>query len=813
MAQPGRLPIPSSISQVTPPPGARRRLSAYTGLSLVLFVYAIYLVFYSGVFHSSDAQFIVAATESLVKRGEFTASQLWWHRDAIETIASDGEPYSKYGIGASLMAVPLYVLALSWPRLGMVQAVMLTNLLVTAVSAWLVLKFVSALGYSTGIALGTSLLFALGTSAMVYAHYYFTEPLSGLTLVGSILGLYVYRARKQERYAWLAGVTMSLAVATKLINILFLVPVLAYAVGSLWPEVCASRRVRNKEALVNVWRMKSRWLPVGLPLVLTLALLGVFNALRWGSPFASGYPAWERFTHPLLAGVWGLLFSSEKGLFVYNPILIVSLLALPLFWRRHRSEALVILAVAALHILVYARWHDWRGGVAWGPRFLVPLLPLLILPLAPLLTEVWQPNHSLQASEPRRSGRKSWSLLPIRGAGRWVVSVTLLLISGVSIAVQIVGSGVSFLRYGDHFSELARPISPALYGIGSKWPILGHALLFQPENWDVAWVQVSANRVTIDWVVLTMLAGLVILAGLGLAVQYWRRAGLYQLLMIGLAAFVSLTLLLRSADDNRFGGGEDYLELLKTLAMVSDADDLVLLDNHIYTNFFFNYNRSLSRWYALDQQANMPDRTVHLLTRSVQQYASIWLVTDRSPDFASDRLVEAWLSQHAYKVNETVFSPYARLVQYDSRTVPEAARRVLNVRLGRNVELMAFDLSFLDRSEPVRLTLYWQALQSISQDYTVFVHLIDSSGHLAWQVDRYPVDGFRPTTSWEVGDIVVDRYAWRLPLELPPGEYRLITGLYDWQTGQRLPASGSQATPLGDSVVLASLSVPPPADD
>jgi hypothetical protein len=785
---------------------------------LVLFVYAIYLIFYSGVFHSSDAQFIVAATESLVKRGEFTASQLWWHRDAIETIAGDGEPYSKYGMGASLMAVPLYVLALNLPRLGMVQAVMLTNLLVTAASAWLVFKLVGSLGYRTDVALGTSLLFALGTSAMVYAHYYFTEPLSGLALVGSVLGLYVYRARKQERYAWLAGLAMSVAVATKLINILFLMPVLVYAAGSLRSEVSASRRVLNTEALVSVWHMKSRWLPVGLPLILTLAILGVFNALRFGSPFASGYPSWERFTHPLLVGVWGLLFSSEKGLFAYNPVLIVSLLAFPLFWRRHRSEALVILAIAALHILVYARWHDWRGGVAWGPRFLVPLLPFLILPMAPLVTELWRPNHRLQTREARRPGKKLWSLLPIRGAGKWAVSGGLLVIGGISIAVQIVGSGVSFLRYGDQFGDLATHISPALYRTGLQWPILGHALLFQPENWDVAWVQVSENRVTIDWVVLTMLASLVVLAALGLAVPFWRshkldwrRAGLYQLLMIGLAVFVSLTLLFRSADDIRFGGGEDYLALLKTLAMDSDADDLVLLDNHIYTNFFFNHNRSLSRWYALDQQANISDRTVHLLTRSAQQYTRIWLVTDRSPDFTSDRPVEAWMTQHAYKVNETVFSPYARLVQYDTSTGPEATRQALNVRLGRNVELMAFDLSFLDRSEPVRLTLYWQALESISQDYTVFVHLLDSSGHLAWQVDRYPVDGFRPTTAWEVGDIVIDRYGWRLPLDLPPGEYRLITGLYDWQTGQRLPVSSSQATPSGDSVVLATLSVPPTA--
>ncbi len=821
MKQSGKQPGSLSTGQVpTHRPGTRWGYGTYVGLGLVLFVYASYLIFYSGVFHSSDAKFIVAATESIVKRAEFTTSQLWWHQDAIETVAPDGESYSKYGVSASLIAAPIYILALNWPGLGMVQAVMLTNLLVTAINALLVFKLIRALGYGTNIALGTSLLFALGTSAMVYAHYYFTEPLSALSFAGAVLGLYLYRARGQERYAWLGGMAMSLAVSTKLINALFLVPLLAYALASIRRQIEPPRLVEHAKPVYRAWRIVRSLLPIALPLALTVAVLGRYNALRFGSPFISGYPPWERFDHPVLVGLWGLLFSSEKGLFVYNPILIAVFFAFPLFWRRHRPEALTILGVTVLHVVTYACWHDWRGGVAWGPRFLVPLLPLLILPLAPLLAALWHDSRTAQSDEVRQGNMGKWSYLPVARSWKGVARAGLLATAGMSVGVQVVGAGVSFLRYGDQYSKLAAQTGSALYRLGQQWPVLGHALLFQPANWDVAWVQVNGNRVRIDSLTLMMLAGFFLLAAFGLIISYWRRhdapshwLGVYQLTMVVVAVSTSLILLMRSADDNRFGGGDDYQALLQTLATVSRPDDVVLLDNHIYTDFFFNRNRSRSRWYALDRQVDTSDRTLQLLTRSAQRYRRIWLVTDLSPDSPEDRPVEAWLTQHAYKVDEVVFSPYARLLLYDTATSPQSASQSISVQVGENIELLAFDLSFSSQSEPVRLTLYWQALRKVSEDLTVFVQLLDSSGKLAWQVDRYPVDGFRPTSSWRVGETIIDRYGWQLSSDLPPGEYRLIAGLYDWRTGQRLSVTDARGTLWGDYVPLATLSIIPSTED
>ncbi len=85
------------------------------------------------------------------------------------------------------------------------------------------------------------------------------------------------------------------------------------------------------------------------------------------------------------------------------------------------------------------------------------------------------------------------------------------------------------------------------------------------------------------------------------------------------------------------------------------------------------------------------------------------------------------------------------------------------------------------------LTLFWQALTDMDQDYTVFVHLVDEGGNLWSQGDSQPADGFYPTTEWQEGELVRDPHDLLIPPEAPRGGYRLGVGLYLASTGERLP--------------------------
>ena len=91
-----------------------------------------------------------------------------------------------------------------------------------------------------------------------------------------------------------------------------------------------------------------------------------------------GYGAEQsQFSTPLLLGLRGFLFSPSKSLFIFSPLIVLGLFGVKTFYAKHRAMTVTILALTIIDILFYARWHDWQGGWAWGPRLIVPVMILL----------------------------------------------------------------------------------------------------------------------------------------------------------------------------------------------------------------------------------------------------------------------------------------------------------------------------------------------------------------------------------------------------------------------------------------------------
>jgi len=88
------------------------------------------------------------------------------------------------------------------------------------------------------------------------------------------------------------------------------------------------------------------------------------------------------------------------------------------------------------------------------------------------------------------------------------------------------------------------------------------------------------------------------------------------------------------------------------------------------------------------------------------------------------------------------------------------------------------------------VTLQWRAGGPTSVPLTVFTQLLDGNGRLVAQHDGPPAGGLRPTNDWRPGELIADPHVISLPNTLTPGTYRLIVGLYDGQTGRRVPAPG-----------------------
>jgi hypothetical protein len=111
-----------------------------------------------------------------------------------------------------------------------------------------------------------------------------------------------------------------------------------------------------------------------------------------------------------------------------------------------------------------------------------------------------------------------------------------------------------------------------------------------------------------------------------------------------------------------------------------------------------------------------------------------------------------------------------------------------NTQFGNNIALMGMDIktSSLQPGQILAYQLHWQALDSITKDYVVFNHLLDSGGNVRAQQDTTPGQGHYPTSWWDPGELVIDPYTLTLPSDLVPGQYTLRIGLYEAKTGQRL---------------------------
>lgn len=112
-----------------------------------------------------------------------------------------------------------------------------------------------------------------------------------------------------------------------------------------------------------------------------------------------------------------------------------------------------------------------------------------------------------------------------------------------------------------------------------------------------------------------------------------------------------------------------------------------------------------------------------------------------------------------------------------------------DVQFGESIALLGVDLPTtpIQPGQVLTFTLHWQALTPIAQNYTVFTHLLDSTGTLQAQQDNAPQQGHYPTSGWDAGETIIDPYALQLPATLAPGDYTLRVGLYLAETGQRLP--------------------------
>ncbi len=117
------------------------------------------------------------------------------------------------------------------------------------------------------------------------------------------------------------------------------------------------------------------------------ALFGLFVAWSW-SEYHQLLPRYYLPEHQLnlgrpdmWLGLYGTLFSPGRGVFVYNPLLALSVLGAMLYIKSLYKHPLFWLSVAwfTLHTLTISRFPVWHGGGSYGSRLFTDVLPALVL--------------------------------------------------------------------------------------------------------------------------------------------------------------------------------------------------------------------------------------------------------------------------------------------------------------------------------------------------------------------------------------------------------------------------------------------------
>lgn len=153
----------------------------------------------------------------------------------------------------------------------------------------------------------------------------------------------------------------------------------------------------------------------------------------------------------------------------------------------------------------------------------------------------------------------------------------------------------------------------------------------------------------------------------------------------------------------------------------------------------------------------------------------------------------------------------------DDNRDPTRPDTPVTATLGRQIQLTGYSLAtgsgrVLRREQTgntlLRLKTYWQAVRPVNGDYTIFVQLLNSRNEFVAGFDTPPLNGNYPTSIWQPGEVVAQEIELAVPAAATPGNYRLVTGMYNFQTGQRQPAAGEQGQPLPDGMVpLARLQI------
>lgn len=328
-----------------------------------------YLATAKGFIEISDTHFSILTARSIVEKGSPSIEE---YAGGYCLESWNGRYYSKYGIGLALIFVPYVITAkiisnIFHAPFGFTVDFLISfyNILFgagTGLIFFYMLK--NRFNVTLKVSAAMALILGLATMQWRYSIWTFSEVTQGFFLLLSIY--FVLQNTKKGLIA--ASLSYALLILIGMINIVYAPLLLIY--------ILANNRSSIKRALSSIAAFLSF-------IIIAVCLHLLFNYMRFHNIFEFGYGVEGGMFY--LSGIKNnipkLLYYLDKGIFIYNPVLILSAAGYFVFFRYFLREAALFLSIIILNLVTTSMWHMWYGGWCWGPRFLVPVLALWLLPL------------------------------------------------------------------------------------------------------------------------------------------------------------------------------------------------------------------------------------------------------------------------------------------------------------------------------------------------------------------------------------------------------------------------------------------------
>jgi hypothetical protein len=346
----------------------------------LLFGLTLSILFSSGQIENPDTHLRLTQTRIILDDNRFgLADDVGEDMHGNIAINKDGKRYMVYNPGQTIIFIPIYYIA------NLVSSdeakayyfsafcVSFLNYIVHTLCAFILFKIALLLGVVKKQAYLASIFFGLTSYSFVFAQSTYEHHFEMLFILLSVF----FALKKDTNHSGLlSGLMLSIGLVFRTTTILVV------------PAILLLQK-DNKERL-----------KVLMSLAIGVAFVFLYNYYRFGNPLETGYSLAWSLAHSDKFDFWsisripeaffGFLFSPGKGLLFFSTTIIISFAGIKTFWKKQRLIFCCVLLISVSYLITFSLNFAWHGSIwSYGPRYILPIVPFLYLPIIYLKPQKW----------------------------------------------------------------------------------------------------------------------------------------------------------------------------------------------------------------------------------------------------------------------------------------------------------------------------------------------------------------------------------------------------------------------------------------